>query len=62
MQNDEPLLVSVAEAAKIMGVGRNTMLRFAKIKGFPALVLPHKILIDKSQLQNWISKNYGIYK
>ena len=62
MQDNEPILINVAEAATLMGIGRNTILKFAKMKGFPAIILPHKILIDKNQLPIWISKNYGIYK
>ncbi len=62
MNNEEVLLITVTEACKIMNLGRNTMLKLVKMKGFPALVFPHKILIDKLQLPTWISKNYGKYK
>ena len=37
---DEPILISITDACKVVGVGRNTMLKLAKIKGFPALILP----------------------
>lgn len=59
---DEPILVSVQEACKIVGIGRNTMYQLIKMKGFPALIFPHKVLIDKNNLESWISKNYGIYR
>ena len=41
---DEPLLISIKDACKVVGVGRNTMLKLAKVKGFPALILPRQNL------------------
>ena len=61
-ENVEPILIGVKEACKLMGVGRNTMLKFVKMKGFPALILSHKILIDKNSLPMWVAKNYGRFK
>ncbi len=62
-ENDnEPLLISVEEAMKLTGIGRNRLLKFVKQRGFPALIFPHKILIDRNQLPIWLQKNYGIYK
>ena len=60
--SNEPLLISVKEACELTHIGRNTMLKLAKMKGFPALILPHKILIDKLGLPTWLRKNYGKYK
>ncbi len=60
--DDEPLLISIKEAVKLTGIGRNRLLKFVQQPGFPALRFPHKILIDKKGLPNWLSKNYGIYK
>lgn len=62
VEKDEPILISVEVASEFTGIGRNTMLKLAKTKGFPALIFPHKILIDKAMLPIWISKNYGYYK
>ena len=58
--DNEPILISVEEAMKLTGIGRNRLLKFTKQKGFPALIFPHKILIDKKQLSIWLQKNYGI--
>lgn len=60
--DDELLLISIDEAIKLTGIGRNRLLKFAKQRGFPALIFPHKILIDRNQLPIWLQKNYGIYK
>lgn len=59
---NEPLLISIETACKLMNIGRNRMLELADMKGFPALKFPQKILIDKNQLPTWISKNYGKFK
>lgn len=59
--NDELLLISVAEACACTGIGRNTMLKLSKQKGFPGIVSKHKIRIDKSKLVDWLKKNYYKY-
>ena len=57
----EKLTISVDEAAKLLGIGRNLMLEFVKMEGFPAIRLKRKIIIDKEALPLWLSKNYGKY-
>ena len=57
--DNDILLITVKEACRITNIGRNTMLKLAKLKGFPALIFKRKILIDKNELPNWIRKNYG---
>ena len=42
INSEEPLLINIEQACKLMHLGRNTMLKFTKIKGFPALILPRK--------------------
>ena len=62
MENkNEKLTITVDEAAKMLGVGRNTMLEFVKMEGFPAIRLKRKIIIDKEALPKWFSNNYGKY-
>lgn len=59
---NEPFLITVREASKITGIGINRMYKFVQMKHFPALIFPHKILIDREQLKIWLQKNYGIFK
>lgn len=59
--HEEKLGITVNEAAKLLGVGRNTMLEFVKMDGFPAIRLKRKILIDKEALPKWFANNYGKY-
>lgn len=61
MNENEKLSITVEEAAKLLGVGRNTMLEFVKMDGFPAIRLKRKIIIDKEALPKWFSNNYGKY-
>ena len=62
MENEnEKISITVNEAAKLLGVGRNTMLEFVKMNDFPAIRLKRKILIDKKALPIWFSNNYGKY-
>lgn len=58
----DPLLITIEEARKCLNLGRNTMLKLAKVKGFPALYFKRKILIDKNELPNWFRKNYGQWR
>lgn len=58
----KPILITVKEASKLLNMGEKTVRKLAKMKGFPAIIQPHKILIDVNQLPTWISKNYGTFK
>lgn len=61
MSNNDKLTITVDEAAKMLGVGRNTMLEFVKMDGFPAIRLKRKIIIDKEALPKWFANSYGKY-
>lgn len=56
---DEKLTITVQEAAKLLGVGRNMMLELVTLPDFPAIRFKRKILINKAQLQNWLNNNNG---
>ena len=60
MEN-EKLSISVDEAAKLLGIGRNLMLKLVTVKGFPAIRFKRKIIINKSKLQEWFNENAGVY-
>ncbi len=62
MENSEEKIgITVDEAAKLLGVGRNIMLELVKMDGFPAIRLKRKIIIDKEALPKWFSNSYGKY-
>lgn len=61
MNNDNKIGITVAEAAKLLGIGKNLMLKLVTVEGFPAVRFKRKIIINKSKLQDWFDKNYGTY-
>lgn len=61
-ETEEPIYISVEKAVQKTGIGRNKMLQFAKMKGFPAIITPHKIQIDSEMLPIWLRQHYGRYK
>ena len=62
MANDENKIgISVDEAAKLLGIGKNLMLKLITIPGFPAIRFKRKIIINKNKLQQWFDENEGTY-
>lgn len=53
--------ITVDEARKQLGIGRNLMLKLVQVKGFPAIRFKRKIIINGNKLQEWFDKNYGEY-
>lgn len=53
--------ISVEEARKQLGIGRNLMLKLVTVPGFPAIRFKRKIIINGTKLQEWFDKNYGTY-
>jgi hypothetical protein len=53
--------ITVEEARKQLGIGRNLMLQLVKLEGFPAIRFKRKIIINGNKLQEWFDKNYGQY-
>lgn len=51
----EKLTLTVDEAAKLVGISKNTMLKFVKMDKFPAMQLQRKILINKKQFIEWFN-------
>lgn len=61
MENNEKLGISVDEACKLLGIGKNLMLKLVKLDGFPAMRFKRKIIINKNELIKWFSESYGEY-
>ena len=59
--NEDKLCISIDEARKMLGIGRNLMLELIKTDGFPCIRFKRKIIIDKQKLKEWITENYGKY-
>lgn len=59
--NDEKLGITIDEARKMLGIGRNLMLELVKVDGFPAVKFKRKIIINKELLPKWFAENCGQY-
>lgn len=59
--NNEKLSLTVDEAAQLLGIGRNLMLKLVTIPGFPSIKFKKKIIINKNKLQQWFDENSGTY-
>ena len=59
--NENRIGISVDEAAKLLGIGKNLMLKLITIPGFPAIRFKRKIIINKNKLQQWFDENEGTY-
>lgn len=59
--NNMKLGITVDEARKMLGIGRNLMLKLVKLDGFPAVRFKRKIIINKELLPKWFAENYGQY-
>lgn len=59
--NEEKIGITVDEAAKMLGIGKNLMLKLVTVPGFPAIRFKKKIIINKSKLQQWFDDNAGTY-
>ena len=53
--------ISIDEARKQLGIGRNLMLKLVTVPGFPAIRFKRKIIINGAKLQEWFDNNYCTY-
>lgn len=51
----DKISLTIDEAAKMLGVGKNLMLELVKMKGFPAIQFKRKILINRKQMIEWFN-------
>lgn len=61
MESDVKLGITVDEACKLLGIGKNLMLKLAQVNGFPAIRFKRKIIINKELLPKWFNENCGKY-
>jgi excisionase family DNA binding protein len=58
MENTERLVLTIGEAAKILGLSRPTAYKLAKSGELPTVKLGRKIFISKFQLNRLLSGEY----
>ena len=56
---EEKIGISIDEARKMLGIGRNLMLELVKLDDFPCIKFKRRIVINKKKLQDWFDQNSG---
>ena len=59
IDNIDIKLYNVDDIQRIFGIGRSKAYQLLSSSGFPAIKLNKKILVEKSKLEEWISKTSG---
>ena len=60
MANDNMIqMYTVDDIQNIFMIGRTKAYQLMSSSGFPAIKLNRKFLVEKSKLEEWISKNSG---
>lgn len=54
-----PVLYDVDDIQSIFKIGRTKAYQLLSSSGFPAIKLNKKLLVERSKLEDWISKNSG---
>lgn len=51
--------ISVVEASKILGIGKNAMYALVRQPGFPCVKIGKKIIVRRSGLDEWMKNHDG---
>ena len=54
------LLVSVAEAAKLLGIGRGLAYQLVQEKRLPSVKLGRRVLVPRQALEEWVAREAGL--
>jgi excisionase family DNA binding protein len=54
--DDEPLLVSVKDAARLLGIGRDAAYSLVREGTLPSIRLGRRILIPRGALEAWVRR------
>lgn len=60
MDKLEPLAVSAAEAARLLGVSKPTIYQYIHQEDFPAFKLGNRTLISVDGLRQWVQKQMEV--
>ena len=52
----EKLVLSVPEAAELLGISKSKMYEVVRIKGFPAIRVGKRVLVNAKRLEAWLDK------
>ena len=60
MSDNGALLVSVAEAAKLLGIGRGLAYQLVQEKRLPSVKLGRRVLVPRQALAEWVAREAGL--
>lgn len=52
----EKLVLSVPEAAEVLGISKSKMYEIVRIKGFPAVRVGKRVLVNAKRLETWLDE------
>lgn len=54
-----PLMLSVQEIAKVLGISKTSAYDLVRSKGFPVLKIGSRLVVPKEKFREWVAKNTG---
>ena len=52
----EKLVLSVPEAAELLGISKSKMYQIVRIEGFPAIRVGKRVLVNAKRLEAWLDE------
>lgn len=54
-----PLMLSVREIAKVLGISKTSAYDLVRSKGFPVLKIGSRLVVPKEKFREWVEQNTG---
>ncbi len=54
-----PLMLSVLEIAKVLGISKTSAYDLVRSKGFPVLKIGSRLIVPKDKFRKWVEQNIG---
>lgn len=57
--DEPPLMLSVQEIAKVLGISKTSAYDLVRSKGFPVLKIGSRLIVPKDKFRKWVEQNIG---
>ena len=57
--DEQPLMLSVQEIAKVLGISKTSAYDLVRSKGFPVLKIGSRLIVPKDKFRKWVEQNIG---
>lgn len=54
-----PLMLSVQEIAKVLGISKTSAYELVRSKGFPVIKIGSRMVVPKEKFREWVEQNTG---